>query len=86
MRGGLPRLQRQHQSTLWNLWIRCLLPHVGRLLQRDMHPREFRFAQLRRMRQRLRRIDTDLQSGRLYCDYVCRRPDILRRSLRQHEL
>ena len=60
MRFGLPGLQRQHQSTLRNLWVLCLLPDVGRMLQRDMHHREFRFAQLRRLRKHLPRFDADL--------------------------
>ena len=84
MPGGLPRVQRQHQPTLWNLRSLCLLPHVGGLLQRDMHRREFGFEQLRCLRKRLSRIDAVLQSGHLYCDCVCRRSDIVRRCLRQH--
>ena len=65
MRGGLPRLQWQHQPPLWKLRILCLLPHVGRLLQWDMHHREFGFAQLRRLRKCLRRIDAGLHPGDL---------------------
>ena len=60
MRFGLPGLQRQHQSSLWQLWKLRLLSHIVDLLQRDMHLPEFRSAQLRRLRKRLRRIDPDL--------------------------
>ena len=86
MRGGLPRLQRQHQPPLWKLRILCLLPHVVGMLQRGTHHREFGSEQLRRLRKRLPRIGALLQSGRLYFERVCRRSDILRRSLRKHEL
>jgi hypothetical protein len=60
MPGGLPGLQRQHQSPLWQLWKLRLLPHGDSLLQRDMHQPEFGSAQLRRVRERLPRIDADL--------------------------
>ena len=60
MPGSLPRMQRQHQPPLWNLRSLRLLPHVGGLLQRDMHFCEFGSAQLRRLRKRLPRIGTDL--------------------------
>ena len=63
MRGGLPRLQRQYQSTLWNLWVLCLLPNVGGLLQWGLHRCEFGFEKLRRLRKYLPRIDPGLQSG-----------------------
>ena len=63
MRGGLPGVQRQHQPPLWKLRSLRLLPHVGGLLQRDMHHCEFGFAQLRRLRKRLPRIDPDLHPG-----------------------
>ena len=50
MPGGLPGVQRQHESSLWKLRSLRLLPHVGRMLQRDMHRCEFGPAQLRRLR------------------------------------
>jgi hypothetical protein len=86
MPGGLPRMQRQHQPPLRNLRSLRLLHHVSGLLQRSMHQREIGFTQLRRLRKRLPRIDAYLQSGRLCFDRVCRRSDILRWGLRQHEL
>ena len=60
---GMPRVQRQHQPTLWKLRSLRLLRLVGRLLQRDMHLREFGSKQLRRLRQRLPCIDAHLQPG-----------------------
>ena len=84
MPGGLPGVQRQYQSPLWNLRSLRLLPHVGRLLQRDMHHREFGCEQLRRLRKHLPRIDTVLRSGRLYLECVCLGSDIVRRCLRRH--
>src|SRR3954453_9404130 len=63
MPGSLPRVQRQHQPTLWKLRSVRLLPHVGRLLQRNMHRCEFGSAQLRCLRKRLPRISPDLQPG-----------------------
>ena len=63
MPGGLPRLQRQHQPTLWKLWSVRLLPHVFGLLQRNMHRCEFGSAQLRHLRKRLPRIDPALHPG-----------------------
>ena len=84
MPGGLPRVQRQHEPALWTLRSLRLLPHVGRLLQRNMHQREFGSTQLRRVRKRLPRVGALLQSGHLYFDRVWRRSDIVQRSLRQH--
>ena len=63
MPGSLPRMQRQHQPTLRKLRSVRLLPHVGRLLQRNMHRCEFGFEQLRRMRTRLPRIGAVLHPG-----------------------
>ena len=63
MRGGLPRLQRQHQSTLWKLWSLRLLRRGNGLLQRDMHLPGFGSEQLRRLRERLPRIDPGLHPG-----------------------
>ena len=63
MPGGLPRVQRQHQPPLRKLRSVRLLPHVGRLLQRNMHRCEFGSAQLRRLRKRLPRIDSGLRPG-----------------------
>jgi hypothetical protein len=60
MHGGLPGVQRQHQSPLWKLWKLRLLSDVGGLLQRDVHVPEFRSCQLRRMRKRLPRIGAEL--------------------------
>ena len=74
MPNGVPRVQRQHQPPLWNLRILRLLPHVGRLLQRDMHHREFGFAKLRRLRKRLRRLDPGLHPGDMRSVPTPRRP------------
>jgi hypothetical protein len=63
MSGGLPRLQRQHQPTLWKLWSLRLLRDGNGLLQRDMHRREFGCEQLRCLRKRLWRIDPALHPG-----------------------
>ena len=60
MPGGLPGVQRQHQPPLWKLRSLRLLRLWNGLLQRDMHRCEFRSEQLRRLRIRLRRADTDL--------------------------
>jgi hypothetical protein len=65
MRGGLPGVQWQHQPTLWKLRSLYMLPLGDGLLQRDLHLREFRSEQLRRLRKRLPRIDPDLQPGRM---------------------
>ena len=86
MPGGLPGVQRQHQPPLWKLRKLHLLRHGDGLLQRDMHRSEFGSVQLRRLRKRLPRIVALLQSGCLYCEWVCRRSDILRRCLLRHEL
>jgi hypothetical protein len=63
MRGGLPRVQRQHQPPLWKLRRLCLLRHWSSLLQRDMHLPEFGSEQLWRLRKRLPRIDPGLYPG-----------------------
>ena len=60
MPGSLPRVQRQHQPTLWKLWSLRLLRRGDGMLQRDMHLSEFGFAQLRRLRKRLRRTGANL--------------------------
>jgi len=60
MPGGVPGLQRQYQSPLWNLRSVRLLPHIVGLLQRHVHVREFGSEQLRRVRIRLLHIVADL--------------------------
>jgi hypothetical protein len=60
MPGGLPAVQRQHQSTLWKLRQLLLLRDGDGLLQRNMYQCEFGSEQLRCLRVRLRRIHTDL--------------------------
>ena len=60
MPGGLSRLQRQHQPTLWKLRSLCLLRFGVGLLQRDMHRCEFGSEQLRRLRICLSRNGAEL--------------------------
>ena len=69
MPGGLPSVQRQHQPTLWKLRKLLRLHYGDGLLQRGMHQRDFGSEQLRRLRKRLPRIGSDVQSGRLYCEW-----------------
>ena len=58
------------QPPLRKLWSLRLLRRGDGMLQRDMYPREFGSAQLRRLRKRLRRRN-DLPERHVSAEHLC---------------